>query len=557
TKSASLGAITEKGNGLYEVTLTTGTRSSLAVITASLDDVRLPLASVKQIADEASASLNKGDLTLLNTGPVTANGTSQAQASARVLDTNNNPVAGVDVTFSLSGSAKPVGGALVVKTDSKGIALLKFTNTVAEKVKVTGKVGSGTPQSVEATFIADRSSASLNKGELKLVNTAPVAANGTSQAQASARVLDGKNNPVSGVDVTFTLNGSARPEGGRLVIKTDSKGIALLKFTNTVAEKVTVTGKVGNGTPQSVEATFIADSASASLKQGEMKLVNTAPVAANGRSQAQASARVLDGKNNPVSGVDVTFTLGGSAKPEGGRQVIKTDSKGIALLKFTNTVTEKVKVTGKVGNGTSQSVEATFKADESTANIVGSNIKTNVTKITADSASSVLYTVTVKDALGHPVPNMALVWSDVPDGATLTGQTKTNSEGKATVKMHTRKGGDAVLKVSVNGKSKVSAPKIIMEQSRASYSHQMTAAKLNAILLKSHDVLIRFTYPTKGSGTAVFTFPAASASNKGARIEIWSHGYGGVHVYINGLMLKQQYEAAMYISNGVKWTRTR
>ncbi|NIF24742.1 inverse autotransporter beta domain-containing protein, partial [Candidatus Pantoea multigeneris] len=42
TKSASLGAITEKGNGLYEVTLTTGTRSSLAVITASLDDVRLP-----------------------------------------------------------------------------------------------------------------------------------------------------------------------------------------------------------------------------------------------------------------------------------------------------------------------------------------------------------------------------------------------------------------------------------------------------------------------------------------------------------------------------------
>ncbi|NIF24716.1 Ig-like domain-containing protein, partial [Candidatus Pantoea multigeneris] len=553
TKSASLGAITEKGNGLYEVTLTTGTRSSLAVITASLDDVRLPLASVKQIADRASASLNKGELTLVNTAPVVANGKSEAQASARVLDGNNNPVPGVAVTFTLGGSARPIG-ALVVKTDSKGIALLKFTNTVAEKVTVTGKVGSGTPQSVEATFIAESSSASLNKGDLKLVNTGPVVANGTSQAQASARVLDGNNNPVAGVDVTFTLNGAAKPVGGTLVVKTDSKGIALLKFTNTVAEKVTVTGKVGSGTPQSVEATFIVDRSSANLNKGELKLVNTAPGVANGKSEVQTSARVLDGNNNPVPDMDVTFTLGGSARPVGGALVVKTDSKGIALLKFTNTVAEKVKVTGKVGSGTPQSVEATFIGDKATAQIAAKDIKPSKSAFNAYGSDSVVYTVIVKDALGHPVPNLEVKWSDNPFGTTLTEQTRTNSRGEATVKMASRFSGEAksnsaIIYVAIEGsQKKIAAPPVVMKRFTLKYPGNLNASAFQSHFKNTDDISIVTLNETRNLYP-----PQANQVKKGVAIRVTAQGLAGTYVHANGKQYFIKYNTGHFVSDGKSW----
>ncbi|ECD9419849.1 TPA: Ig-like domain-containing protein [Salmonella enterica] len=86
-----------------------------------------------------------------------ANGSATNQAQALVTDVNNQPLANVQLVWSITGSATVNATTpLSVTTDSNGIATLSFTDTVGESVTVTatagGKRGQATATFASAAF---------------------------------------------------------------------------------------------------------------------------------------------------------------------------------------------------------------------------------------------------------------------------------------------------------------------------------------------------------------------------------------------------------------------
>ncbi|TBM32978.1 Ig-like domain-containing protein, partial [Hafnia paralvei] len=68
-------------------------------------------------------------------------------------------------------------------------------------------------------------------------------ANGTATNQATATVVDANGNPLSGVEVTWSQDGSAQLGTSP---KTDANGQATVTFTDTKAQTVNITATVNN-----------------------------------------------------------------------------------------------------------------------------------------------------------------------------------------------------------------------------------------------------------------------------------------------------------------------
>ncbi|STB68917.1 intimin-like protein [Citrobacter freundii] len=116
-------------------------------------------------------------------------------------------------------------------------------------------------------------------------------------------VTDANGNPVSGVHVTF---GTVSP--AHITVSdyaTDSRGIATAALASTAAGSTPVTATV-NGSSQTINVKFVADSATATLVAGSVK-VNTTGAVANGSAQNSVKVKVTDANGNPVAGAEVAF----------------------------------------------------------------------------------------------------------------------------------------------------------------------------------------------------------------------------------------------------------
>ncbi|MCH1919772.1 hypothetical protein L9G15_10030 [Shewanella sp. A3A] len=133
----------------------------------------------------------------------------------QVLDTNGNPVAGRNVSFSLNTS---VGGLSVAPTtattDDQGVAqTVVNSGTVATSIRVTATVDGSVPlitsqssQLVISTGIPDQDSFSLSA---VILNAEGWNVDGT-QVVVTARLADAFNNPVrNGTAVSFVTEGGA------------------------------------------------------------------------------------------------------------------------------------------------------------------------------------------------------------------------------------------------------------------------------------------------------------------------------------------------------------
>ena len=157
-----------------------------------------------------------------------------------VKDTSNNPVSGVNVTFTAPGSGasgKFSNGTatITVATNSSGVASAPFTAnaTAAGPYTVTAAATGLTTVNFSLTNTAGTpSTMTPNAG------TTPQSAKvSTAFANALAvTVKDGSNNPVPGVNVTFTAPGSGASGGfsnntTTITVATNASGVAAAPFT--------------------------------------------------------------------------------------------------------------------------------------------------------------------------------------------------------------------------------------------------------------------------------------------------------------------------------------
>ena len=357
-----------------------------------------------------------------------ANGIAGNRVKITVKDSSGAPVNNANVSLSADkgtvtfGTAEKtkVKAAKTFQTDAQGSLTVEYTDTVAETVQLTATLDNGNTKAASSSFMADSNSAKISN----LTITTGALANGVSTNNATVTVVDANSNPLSGVEVTWTQDGSSKFGTS---LKTDSNGRTTVSFTDTVAETVNITATLVNGTTQSKPSTFVADTASAHVSA---LTIDKDGSVANGTAQNSATATVVDAGNNILANTPVNWTVTGSAGLTAGTST--TNGSGQATITFTDTKAETITLTAKAGSADAgQSKPSTFVADTASAHVSALTIDTNNSP--ADGFTQNHATATVIDAQGNIVTNSTVDWSVTGSALLASSSSATDSTGKASI----------------------------------------------------------------------------------------------------------------------------
>ncbi|HHD7222010.1 TPA: Ig-like domain-containing protein [Citrobacter freundii] len=405
---------TTDANGHVSVTFT-DTVAETAQITATLGGSSQTEPS-KFVGDAATATL-----TLLpdHSGSI-ADGIATNGVRAMVVDALNNPIAGAIVTWTVDKSTAKLSVSSGV-TDSSGRTSLTYTDTVAEHVEITATLENGSSKVQGSTFVADASTARIGSIVIDPDNSP---ANGASKNGVAVTVVDANGNPVGGLRVALSAS-SNTVEFSSKFTSTNQSGVASATFTDTVAETISVTAGLDNGSAKSQNSHFVGDAATAVIST---LTIDTDGSAANGSAANTATATVLDANNNPVAGAAVVWSADKGTVNFGTQGT--TDANGHVSVTFTDTVAETAQITATLG-GSSQTEPSKFVADAATA--VVSTLTINTNNSVANGSTANTATATVLDANNNPVAGAAVAWSADKGTVRFGTQGTTDANGHVSV----------------------------------------------------------------------------------------------------------------------------
>ncbi|UCQ55545.1 ZirU family protein [Edwardsiella tarda] len=367
-----------------------------------------------------------------------ANGIATNAVQARVTDARGNPVAGQTVSFTADNGAAI---STTAETGADGVATATLTNTTAGTTAVTAEVNDSR-QTVNTTFVADASSATLMEGSLTITRNNALA-NGIVTNAVQARVTDAHGNPVAGQTVNFTADNGATIN---TTAETGADGVATATLTNTTAGTTVVTAEV-NGQRQSQDVAFVADPSS--LFFTGTPTVTGDKALANGSAAVGVDFVVKDASGNAVANRAVVIHTNNGAQPD--TVTVQTDSNGVAHIALTNTTAGITVVTAEV-NGQTQSQDVTFVADPSSLHFTGSPTVTG-DKALANGSAAVGVDFVVKDASGNAVANREVVIHTNNGAQPDTVTVQTDSNGVAHIALTNTTAGITVVTAEVNGQT--------------------------------------------------------------------------------------------------------
>jgi adhesin/invasin len=329
----SSGTSVTNGAGMATVTLTTHTVSNTATtVTATSGSLTGTSATITTVAGPTT------QLTLTQAPSATAQSGVPflTQPALQVRDANGNPVAqaNVSVAATITAGGGSLGGVAMVQTDVNGVATFG-------DLSISGANGGRTLTFSASGLSSATAGVTLGAGQaaqMALFAGSPQTATAgtTLPVPPSVIVRDASNNPVTGVNVTFTVTGgggTTSPPSGSTVA-TDAAGVAALTSwtlgalagTNTLS--ATVAGLSGS------PVTFTATGTVGAATQMTPSPVGAQTANVNTPVPVDPSVLVRDANNNPVAGVSVTFTVtggGGSVSSPTGNTVV-TNTSGVAAL---------------------------------------------------------------------------------------------------------------------------------------------------------------------------------------------------------------------------------
>ncbi|MFP2237278.1 Ig-like domain-containing protein [Pseudescherichia vulneris] len=386
-------------------------------------------------ADASTAEIASGALTVLADNAI-ADGHAENQVQVKVTDANGNVLSGQSVSFSASNGATIIASG---KTDNQGLLIAPVTSMSAGLSTITATVNNN-HQTVDVTFNADASTATIATGALT-VTTDNALANGSAADQIQVIVTDAGGNTLAGQKVSFSASNGAMIAASAM---TDNNGRVQLPVTSTTAGASTVTASI-NGSSQRVEVTFIPDGSTAQITTGNMTIISDNAVA-NDRAQNQVQVKVTDANNNPLADQTVSFSATNGAQVNASG---KTGADGTLKMNITSVHAGISTVTAGV-NGKSQSVDVTFKADTSTAEIASGNMTVMVNNAKADNTAANIVRVVVTDANGNPLAGQQVNFS-ADNQAAIAAQGSTDDAGIIEESITSTRAGDSQITATVNG----------------------------------------------------------------------------------------------------------
>ncbi|MCS2164212.1 Ig-like domain-containing protein [Scandinavium manionii] len=448
----TLSAVQEAQAGEYVATLS-GITAGEVTVTPTLDGKPMSGLSthLTLTSDKNSAHISSGDMTVV-TNNALADGTSQNRISVSITDVQGNPVAGQTVNFSANNGATL---ASTGTTDDKGTINLPVTSFTAGVSTVTATVNGQTEQ-VDVTFTADSQSAQIASGDLSAL-TDNARADGVAENQITVKVTDAQGNTLPNVTVNFTASNGAKIASTAI---TDPEGTLQLPVTSVVAGISQIVASV-NGSSQAIDLTFTADSSTATIASGDLQAI-TNNALANGVQANRIQVKVTDANGNPLPAQSVNFTASnGAAVSATGN----TNTDGVIEMPITSQTAGNSTLTATV-NGQSQSVELTFNADASTAEIAQGALVVLNDQALADGKAENQVQVTVTDANGNVLPGQAVTFS-ASNGATIAASGESDSNGKVVLPVTSLIAGVSTINATVNNSQQTVDVTFIADESTA------------------------------------------------------------------------------------------
>jgi hypothetical protein len=279
---------------------------------------------------------------------ITADGFSSTRVVARLMNTENNPVAGARIDFSTTLGSVTASAT----TDELGIATATLVaGDATGTASVTARFGADLSASAQVTFAAIPATSTL----LLSADPAEMPADGASRSVLLATALDANGFPVpDGTAVLFVLESGS----GQIVapLAATSSGQAQATFiAGTTAGPVTV--RAESGTTEVVTSIALA-----SLGTSNIILTSSpASILADGIAYTTITAVLTDGFGNPVvPGTAVQFATSRGVLEE----LTPTDATGTATAKLraSRFETGLARVTATAGEAT-KTIDVTFTSE--------------------------------------------------------------------------------------------------------------------------------------------------------------------------------------------------
>lgn len=520
--------VTWSASGNAKLDRTAGSTDAEGMMTINIADSQNEIVNVTATSGSASTTLPshfnevkaaKLVLTVDKNGSF-ANGQATDEATVRVSDINDHPVANAKLAWALEAPAKITESQAV--TDAEGLAHVKATSLVPGEPALSVSSGDLSDQKV-LQFV-------VNAGEAKIasfnvtVDNSP--ANGKTQNSALITVKDPSGNPVKDQPVKVTADKSTVTFGAPAKMRsatpgqTDDKGELRIYFSDTVAETVQLTATLSNGESQQTQATFVADSESATLH--DLNVTRDGALA-NGSDTDKAEVTVLDGQGNPLANQLVTW----SATPQGTTflpaNTSTTDSAGKAQIGYTSQIAQTIQLTATLSNGSKASTSSLFVPDANSEQIKTYTVTSGAV---ANGTATNSATVIVTDTFGNPIVNEKVTWTLSGTAIASEPESVTDATGKASVALSDTKAETVSVKVALkNGANETKDSTFVADSEHAlitslqvtkdaSPADGKTPDTAKIVVMDSHNNPVKDAVVTWSFDSASVTSPATSKTNK-------------------------------------------
>lgn len=429
SEGATVSSWTEKGNGSYVATLTTGGKTGELRV--------MPLFNGQPAATEAAQlRVIAGEMSSANSTLVADNKAPTVKTTTEltftVKDAYGNPVTGLKPDAPVfsgaasTGSERPSAGNWTEKGNGVYVSTLTL-GSAAGQLSVMPRVNgqNAVAQPLVLNVAGDASKAEIRDMTVKVNNQL---ANGQSANQITLTVVDSYGNPLQGQEVTLTLPKGVTSKTGNTVT-TDAAGKADIELMSTVAGEHSIAASVNN-TQKTVTVKFKADF---STGQATLEVDGSAPKVANDNDAFTLTATVKDQYGNILPGAAVVFNLPRGVKPlADGNIMVNANEEGKAELKVVSVIAGTYEITASAGNDQPSNTQTiTFVADKATATVSGIEVIGNYAL--ADGNAKQTYKVTVTDANNNLLKDSDVTLTASPANLVLTpnGTAKTNEQGQA------------------------------------------------------------------------------------------------------------------------------
>ncbi|WP_392564374.1 Ig-like domain-containing protein [Orbus wheelerorum] len=423
----------------------TSIKSGEFTLNATINDRESSNEKISFIADESTAQINTGDVTVTGGGALVGSDT-ETKIKVKVTDQNGNPVPNQDVTFTADNGATitPTG-----RTDENGMVEVIVSNKTAGRTNISVKVGL---QEIltGVDFIADITSA-----QISFESRGSYLAGRNSETFVKAIVTDKNGNIISNREIAFTANNEAtfgENESTTFVGKTNDDGVIEIALNSKKATEITVTATVTAVNISSDTAvSFVADDSNVQFEFGDNGVVDDAVAG----TDTPVKVIVKDANGNPVIDKDITFTT----KNEAGETVTstgKTNDKGEVDVIIKDNTAGSSTITAELGNSKG-SAEITVVPDSRSAKINAMDVVKK--EAVANGEDVITAIVTVTDKYNNVLKGQKITFTASND-VNVAEFGETDAEGKVTINLtHTKAGDSAIEAAIVNAQNEPSSIK--------------------------------------------------------------------------------------------------